>query len=200
MSGRGLWAIMAICMSQYPLSVRAAEPVQPAAPASPPAANQQPAAAQPPTAAKAPAPTPTFPILEYQVEGNTRLRPIDIERAVTPYLGENKTLKDVEAARGELERVYRDHGYKTVQVNIPPQKVGDGVVRLSVLEGRVGKLKIAGSKYHSLAVIRDKAAELNPDKVPDFNEVQKELGQLNRSPDMQVQPLLRASDTPGRFD
>ena len=128
------------------------------------------------------------------------MRPIDIERAVTPYLGENKSLKEVEAARGQLERVYRDHGYKTVQVNIPPQKVGDGVVHLAVLEGRVGKLKITGSKYHSLQAIRGKAAELNPDKVPDFNEVQKELGQLNRSPDMQVQPLLRASETPGRFD
>jgi hemolysin activation/secretion protein len=141
-----------------------------------------------------------FAILEYQVEGNTLLRPIDIERAVTPYLGENKTIKDVESARAQLERVYRDRGYKTVQVNIPPQRVGEGTVRLSVLEGRVGKLKIAGSRYHSLQVIRDKLAQLSPGTVPDFNEVQKEMGTVNRSDDLRVTPILRASDTPGRVD
>ncbi len=141
-----------------------------------------------------------FNIFEYQIEGNSVLRTIDVERAVTPYLGENKTIKDVEAARAELERVYRDSGYKTVQVNIPPQKVADGVVRLAVTEGRVGKLKVAGSKYHSPQVIRDKLSQLNPDSVPNFNEVQKEMGEVNRSDDLHVTPVLRASDTPGRVD
>jgi hemolysin activation/secretion protein len=176
---------MAISALQYPLTARSSEPAQQPPPANPPAAG---AAVQ------------AFAILEYQVEGNTLLRPIDIERAVTPFLGENKTIKDVERARAQLERVYRDRGYKTVQVNIPPQRVGEGTVRLSVLEGRVGKLKIAGSRYHSLQVIRDKLAQLSPGNVPDFNEVQKEMGTVNRSDDLRVTPILRASDTPGRVD
>lgn len=185
MSWAFVWATMAIAALQFPLTARASEPAAPAPTASPPAAK---------------AAVPAFSILEYQVEGNTLLRPIDIERAVTPFLGENKTIKDVESARAQLERVYRDRGYKTVQVNIPPQRVGEGTVRLSVLEGRVGKLKIAGSRYHSLQVIRDKLAQLSPGTVPDFNEVQKEMGTVNRSEDLRVTPILRASDTPGRVD
>jgi hemolysin activation/secretion protein len=174
-------------MLQYPLAAHSGE--QPAPSAS---------ATRPPT--QAAESTPAFSILEYQVEGNTLLQPIDIERAVTPYLGVNKTIKDVETARARLERVYHDRGYKTVQVNIPPQKVSDGTVRLSVLEGRVGKLKIAGSRYHSLQVIRDKFAQLKPGTAPNFDELQKEMGAANRSGDLRVAPILRASDTPGRVD
>lgn len=125
---------------------------------------------------------------------------IEIERAVTPYLGENKTIKDIETAQKDLEKVYHDRGYKTVLVNIPPQQVSSGVVRLVVTEAPVGKLHIAGSRYHSLSIIRDKLAQLNSGNVPNFYEVQKELGSLNRSADLRVTPVLKASQTPGRVD
>ena len=154
-------------------------------------------------AAEAPAPQSaerSFPVLEYRIEGNTLLQPIDIERAVTPFLGETRSIKDVEGARTALEKVYQDRGYKTVIVNIPVQAVDTGVVRLKVLESPVGKLTIIGSRYHSLQLIRDKLVELNQDNVPNFNEVQKELGDVNRTADMRVQPVLRASETPGKVD
>ncbi|MBV8405524.1 MAG: ShlB/FhaC/HecB family hemolysin secretion/activation protein [Gammaproteobacteria bacterium] len=139
-------------------------------------------------------------MLEFQIEGNTVLPAIDVERAVTPYLGVGKTIKDVEAARKALERVYHDRGYKTVLVDIPQQRVAEGVVRLRVVEASVGKLKIIGSRYHSLLVIRETMTQLNPGTVPNFNVVQQELGDVNRSPDLRVTPVLHASETPGRMD
>jgi hemolysin activation/secretion protein len=172
----------------YPVAARSGEPAAPPVPSPPPAA---------PAAQSRP---PSFDILEYQVAGNSVLPTIEVERAVTPYLGPNKTIKDVEAARAQLERVYHDRGYKTVLVNIPQQKVAEGVIRLVVTEGRVGKLKITGSRYHSLQVIRNKVPQFTPGTTPDFNEVQKELGDLNRSADLRVTPILKASDTPGRVD
>jgi len=192
--------ITALWMLLSPVMARSDEPgAQPAV--SPP--SPAPAVAPPVTPASAPAaaaaPKP-FAVLEYQIEGNTLLRAVDIERAVTPYLGPEKTIKDIEAARAALEHVYHDRGYKTVLVNIPPQRVAEGVVRLRVVEAPVGKLRIIGSRYHSLIVIRGKMAQLAPGTVPDFQIVQKELGDVNRSPDLRVTPVLRASDTPGQVD
>ncbi|KAJ8134985.1 hypothetical protein OY671_011802, partial [Metschnikowia pulcherrima] len=100
----------------------------------------------------------------------------------------------------KLEGVYHDRGYKTVSVNIPQQKIGAGVVRSTVLEGAVGTLTIKGSRYHSSQVLRDKLAEVNPNTVPNFNESQKEMGDVNRSADSRVTPVSRASQTPGRVD
>src|SRR5215468_7251298 len=45
-----------------------------------------------------------FNILEYRVVGNTRLARLDIEKAVYPFLGPHRSIKDVEAARLSLER------------------------------------------------------------------------------------------------
>jgi hemolysin activation/secretion protein len=151
-------------------------------------------------AAKPPPATKTFSILEYRVEGNTVLRAIDIERAVTPYLGLDKSIKDVESARVALEKLYHERGYQTVVVNIPQQEVGAGIVRLAVVEAVVGQLQISGSKYHSLQTLSAAVPQLQGGVVPDFNAVQKELAQVNHTQDLHVTPVLRASTTPGAVD
>jgi hemolysin activation/secretion protein len=141
-----------------------------------------------------------FPILEYQVEGNTLLPATEIEIAVTPFLGPGRSIKDVEAARRELEKRYHDRGLQTVLVNIPPQEVGSGVVRLAVVEASVARLEIKGSRYHSLDTIRETVPDLSPGVTPDFKQVQKELAAVNHGADMRVTPVLRASTTPGHVD
>jgi hemolysin activation/secretion protein len=153
-----------------------------------------------PASAVPAAPVKLFPILEYRVEGNTVLAAGDVERAVTPYLGIRKSIKDVEAARSNLEKLYHARGYQTVLVNIPPQEVSTGVVRLAVVEAPVGHLEIKGSKYHSLQVIRSTVHELGSGVTPNFNEVQKELAAVNHTQDLHVTPVLRASTTPGQVD
>ena len=157
-------------------------------------------AAEPPAPRTPVQPVKSFAVLEYRVEGNTLLKAVDIERAVTPYLGEDKTINDVEAARKNLEMVYHQHGYQTVLVNIPQQEIGSGVVRLSVVEAAVGQVQIKGSRYHSLQVIGATVDQLQGGVVPNFNEVQKELAQVNHGEDLHVTPVLRASATPGQVD
>jgi hemolysin activation/secretion protein len=185
MASKRFWGIMAISLLSSPFAARSAEAPSPVAA---------------PVLAAAPAPVKTFPVLEYQVEGNTVMRQIDIERAVMPYLGEGKTIKDVEAARQSLEKIYHDHGYQTVLVNIPQQEVSSGVVRLTVLEAPVGQMQIKGSRYHSLQEINATVPQLQGGVVPNFNEVQKELAQVNHTEDLHVTPVLRASTTPGQVD
>ena len=141
-----------------------------------------------------------FDILEYRVEGNSVLPAISIERAVYPWLGEKKSIKDVEAARAALEKAYQDAGYPTVFVDIPEQAVEGGLVRLRVTEGRVERLRVTGSRYYSLGRIREKVPELAEDKVPYFPEVQKELASLNRGAERRVTPVLRPSRTPGKVE
>jgi hemolysin activation/secretion protein len=162
----------------------------------------------PATAADAPQPVrkvekpadKKFPILEYQVEGNTLLPATEIETAVTPFLGPGRSIRDVEAARRELEKRYHDRGYQTVLVNIPPQEIATGVVRLAVVEASVARLEIKGSRYHSLDTIRETVPDLSPGVTPDFKQVQKELAALNHNADLRVTPVLRASTTPGHVD
>jgi hemolysin activation/secretion protein len=177
-----------------PLLVTALGPVQ---------ARAQGAAPAPAPQASAPAPAaagPAFDILEFDVEGNTVLSNAAIETAVQDHLGPGRHMADVEAARAALEVAYQKAGYLTIAVDIPEQRVDDGVVRLSVLEGRVREVYVTGSRYHSQGWIRTHVAALSPGTVPDFNAVQAQLAEVNRGDDRRVQPVLKPGRLPGTVD
>ncbi len=143
---------------------------------------------------------PTFYIRQYRVKGARELAPVDVEGAVYPFMGPECTQSHVEQARAALEKAYRDKGYQTVTVSVPLQEVKHGVILLQVSEGRVGRLRVKGSRYFSLEKIKAKAPSLAEGHVPNFNDVQRELLALNRHPDRQVIPAIKPGVEPGTFD
>lgn len=146
------------------------------------------------------APDPAFDILEFRVEGNTVFDVRVIESTVSPFLGLHRHFADVEAARRALESKYQRAGFQTVFVEIPEQKISAGVVRLRVLEARIGSRSVNGAKYFAPDDIRLGASELAPGKIPQFDTMQQELGALNRNSDRQIAPTLTAGKTPGTVD
>lgn len=152
------------------------------------------------TAEPAPA-DPRFDVWEYQVVGSDLIPAVDIERAVYPLLGEDKTIDDVEQARSAVEAAFRAAGYATVLVNIPEQDVDNGVVTLEVLEGRVGRLRVVGSRYFELGRIKAAVPALAVGASPNLPEVQQQLAALNKaSGDRKVAPVLRPGRSPGTVD
>jgi hemolysin activation/secretion protein len=143
---------------------------------------------------------PRFDILEFEIEGNTTLPAVAIEKAVMPFMGPQRNLDDAEAARAALEKAYQAAGFLTVFVDLPEQRIDGGIVRLKVLEGRVERLYVTGARYFDQGQIRARVAELAPGKVPDFNEVQRQLASVNVSEERRVQPILRPGHTPGTVE
>ena len=141
-----------------------------------------------------------FDILEFDVEGNSRLSESDIEKAVTPFLGEGKSIADVEAASAALEKAYHAAGYLTVLVSVPEQKVDDGVIRLLVVEGQVDRLRVKGAEYHLASRLKESVPQLAEGSVPYFPQVQSEIDGVNRSADLKATPVLKAGRLPGTVD
>jgi hemolysin activation/secretion protein len=139
-------------------------------------------------------------VMEFLVEGNTVLSAVAIEVAVTPFLGPKRSVADLDAARAALERVYQTAGYLTVFVDLPEQKVDDGVVRLKVLEGRIARTSVTGSRYYSQGYIREKVPTFTEGTVPNFTAAQTELALVNRTEQRRVQPVLKAGKEPGTVE
>jgi len=144
--------------------------------------------------------TTTVTINEYIVRGNTVLEARDIERAVYPYLGPDKTLGDVQGAQQALQKVYQEKGYQSVYVELPEQKVSAGVVYLQVVEVKVGRVRVVGAQYHSPMTIRNQVPALSRGTVPNFDLVQEELTRVNRTGKRQVMPLVKEGRIPGTMD
>jgi hemolysin activation/secretion protein len=139
-------------------------------------------------------------ISEYRIEGTQKLAQAEVEAAVYPFLGPGRALEDVEKARVALEKAYSDRGYQSVSVSIPPQRVRDGVVVLKVTEGKVGRLRVRGSRWFALSDIKALAPSVAEGQVPNFDAVVRDIYALNQLPDRRVTPALRPGALPGTID
>jgi hemolysin activation/secretion protein len=142
-----------------------------------------------------------FDVAEIRVLGNSVLPVRAIESAVYPHLGPARSFQDIEAARAALEAAYHDAGFGTVFVDIPEQKVDDGIVRLRALEGRLHAVRLSGAKYFSGRQIRAAIPSATPEAVPSVPALQAELAAVNAmSADRSVVPVLKAGPVPGTVD
>lgn len=174
-----------------------------AAQSAPPNSAPQSPSAQPAAAQAAAQPEPTLYIREYRVKGVHMLTNLEVEEAVYPFLGPERTREDVENARAALEKAYQDKGFNTVSVIVPPQQVKRGVVMLEAVERQVGRLTVSGARYYSPEVIKKEAPSLAPGTVPNFGDsgaVARDLVALNQVPGRQVTPVLTEGETPGTVD
>jgi hemolysin activation/secretion protein len=138
------------------------------------------------------------------VDGGEHLLPkLEVEEAVYPFLGPYRTVEDVESARAALENAYRAKGFQTVEVEIPSQsaqQVRSGVILLQVIPNPIGRLRVVGSRYHSISEIENQAPSLQEGKVVNFNDVTHDLVNLNQLGDCQVTPAVLPGRVPGTVD
>ncbi|MDR0280254.1 MAG: ShlB/FhaC/HecB family hemolysin secretion/activation protein [Paucimonas sp.] len=139
-------------------------------------------------------------IAEYVVRGNSVLDARAIEEAVYPFLGPQRSMQDIEGARDALQDAYQSRGYQSVYVELPEQQVADGVVYLQVSETKVGRVRVVGAKHYSPKDVREEVPALVEGAVPDFDKVQSQLADLNRTPGRQVVPLVREGQRQGTMD
>ena len=158
---------------------------------------------QEPTAPAPPVQNPaeiTFAITDYQVEGNSVLPPEKVKEIVSSYRGPQQHMKDVEQARSALEKSYREAGYPTVLVIVPQQTIENGIVRLSVVESKLGEIRITGNRYFSNRDILERLPSLKTDLLIYEPAFLQELNQANSNPDLEITPVLALGQRPGTVD
>jgi hemolysin activation/secretion protein len=138
--------------------------------------------------------------MAWKVVGNTVLPAADIEAAIMPFMGPDRTAADIESARAALAEAYVDGGFPTVAVIIPDQDIKSGIFRLEVIEQRVGRVRVTGARYFSPDQVARGAPSIREGAVPDFNGLQRDIVGLNTQPDRTVTPDLKAGVVPGTVD
>ncbi len=143
-----------------------------------------------------------FDLDEFRIDGATALPQETVEETVYPYLGPDKTVQDIYAARAALEKAYRQAGYITVTVTVPRQSLAEshGVVHLQVIERRVERLRVVGARYFVPNAVRAAAPSLSPGSLPRLDAVKRDLVGLNQLPDRTVTPALRPGREPDTMD
>jgi hemolysin activation/secretion protein len=135
-----------------------------------------------------------FDVLDFAITGNTLLSEDEIGEALDPYLGERKTKDDLSEARSALDALYHKHGYQTVGVAMDQSPVA-GIVRVTVVEQTVSRLRVVGAQYTEIDKIKAEAPSVAEGKVPDFTALADDLKTLNQ-PHREVTPEVKQGREP----
>ncbi len=165
------------------------------------------AAATPPKAATnaAPAPTnagPRFRVDNYLVAGNSILTPGEVSGVFTNVpgaFGTNVTVDAILKAAGNLQTAYRDRGYLTVVVGLPPQKLTNAEVNVKVTEAPLVAINVQneGPHYFSSNNVMRALPDLHTNMLLNSKIFQSELDLANQNRDRQIYPTVGPGPEPG---
>lgn len=141
-----------------------------------------------------------FDIRRFDVSGNTLLPAATVDAAVAPFAGPQRDFGDVQRALEALEGAYRQAGYTVVTVELPEQELDQGVVRLRVVQTRIGTVKVQGNAWFDEANIRRSVPRLEAGRTPNVAAISTALNLANDNPAKKVSLKLQGSDTEGEVD
>jgi hemolysin activation/secretion protein len=140
---------------------------------------------------------PKFVVSHYEIHGDTILSTETLTSIFTKYTGTNVTVNDIVKAASELQLEYRDRGFPTINVTLPPQQITNGIVRLRVFVGRLSEIEVGGAHWHhyfnSNNVMRS-LPSLHTNMILNGQIFQAELDRANANQDRQIYPQIEPGE------
>ncbi|HEX4872457.1 MAG TPA: ShlB/FhaC/HecB family hemolysin secretion/activation protein [Nevskiaceae bacterium] len=164
-----------------------------------------PAASPAPLVTPAPAARPggsgrTVAVAQFEFDGNERFDDATLAKLLSPYTGRALTLFEVYDAADVIANHYIRNGYTLAAVNVPPQKISEGVIRFEVLEGRIGKVAVEGKGLYETAQVQRYLQGLEPGSIYQGARLEQGLAQLNELPGLQARAVLAPGAALGESD
>lgn len=123
----------------------------------------------------------------------------DLDAAVQSYLGKDIDQAGIGKLLDSVNALYVKHKITTARAVIRDGVVKGGVLHVTLVEGRLGKLKIQGTRRVHDAFIERRIRE-QPGEVVDPEQLRDDLVYLNRTTDLQVKALLEPGQAFGQTD
>ena len=100
----------------------------------------------------------TMVLSRFKVVGNNVIPQAEIDAVLKPYLFRPISFMELIAAQQAVTQLYVDRGYFTTGAFIPPQTIENRTVKIEVVEGTIGEIKIIGLKKLRPEYIRSRIA------------------------------------------
>lgn len=102
----------------------------------------------------------------------------DLDNIAVKYENKEIEIADLYEAVDEINKLYASKGYLTTKAVIQPQKISGGVVRITLLEGKLGEYHIINNKHTRTSYI-EQCLELECDKIPNMNVLRHRIQRFN---------------------
>lgn len=137
---------------------------------------------------------PCFTLQRIELEGIVQLDATTQAELTAPFIGQCVGLKEIRELMREITNRYVEMGLVTTRVYIPQQDMAQGLLKLLVLEGRVGQVRLSDEQA---AVNLATAFPGMQGQVLNIRDVEQGLDQINRLGSNGATMELQPSDQPG---
>jgi hemolysin activation/secretion protein len=150
-------------------------------------------------AARAASQTRNIPVTAFQVDESAILTAEEIRTVLAPYEGKTVSLADLFEAVAGLNKLYQAKGMPTARAFLPPQEIKDGLVRIRLVEARVGEIRLGPTSQVSQAFV-DQRLGLEPGDLMSVSRLEADLLRFNRLHDVQLRAGVEPGKAPGTTD
>lgn len=145
-------------------------------------AQKQPKVATPATPAEGGARVSgTFILSAVNIEGATVFSTEELAQDFQPYLASRVGQTELDKIAADITERYRRAGYILSYAVVPEQSVSSGIVRIRVIEGFIGKVRISGNRQGAAAT-RNLAERLGTDRPLRKATLERTLGLMRDIP------------------
>ena len=134
--------------------------------------------------------------------GTAEMQDSTLSTLAAAYMGRRVTLADLEKLAELVTLEYRARGFFLAQAIVPQQKIEDGQAEITVLEGRLGqvKVKVAADAPTSEERVRAVLAHLKPGAALQHTSYERTMLLLSDLPGLKVQAGLEQGAETGTTD
>lgn len=136
-----------------------------------------------------------FTVQRIELDGATHLDAAEQARLTQAFIGQCVGLKEIRDLMRGITNRYVELGMVTSRVYIPQQEMGQGVLKLLVLEGKVGSLRLSDEQA---GVHLASAFPGLEGRVLNIRDIEQGLDQINRLGSNSATMELQPSDEPGQ--
>lgn len=152
-----------------------------------------------------PAPGPSdgaevrFLVRDIEFSTSELLRREELEALAAPLRGKTVSIADLRALVARVNELYRSRGIVTAQAILPPQDLSAGVVRIRLIEGRVGKVSVEGNASTNEGYVTARVRQ-RPGDLVRLPALEEDLKRFNRTNDAQARAELKPGAEVGQTD
>lgn len=123
----------------------------------------------------------------------------ELRAIAAKYEGKRLSIKELYQMIDEINVLYKNKKFVTAKAVLPPQRIENGIVKIQLVEGRLGTYRTEGNKHTSNGYITERMKVQNGDLL-DLGQLQNDIFHFNNTNDVVMRAELRPGEKPGTTD
>lgn len=124
----------------------------------------------------------------------------ELKNITDKLVNKNIFMTDVKSVVDEINRLYQEKGFITARAYLPEQTINNGLLKIELIEGRVGRFDIKGNRWTRNSYIKGRISQ-NSGDLFDISKLEQDIVRFNRyNTGIQLNANLESGEAEGTTD